>query len=141
MHDLKAIVVALQQNKPAKVATPRAHQVESSQGTATDTSETATPTPKRHVTRTHKPAKVATPPVQLPPPPPPPAPEERILSIDTWGGRPSIAIKGSDGKLRFVTEGDVTTKGRIGAAHAATGAITIVRPDGSRDTVQTREAR
>lgn len=135
MHDLKAIVVALQQNNPVKVATPRIHHTE-----ALPADADATPAPKRHVTRTRKPAKVTTPPVQLPPPPPP-APEERILSIDTWGGRPSIAIKGSDGKLRFVTEGDVTTKGRIGAAHAATGAITIVRPDGSRDTVQTREPR
>ncbi|WP_026259141.1 hypothetical protein [Uliginosibacterium gangwonense] len=139
MHDLKAIVVALQQSNPVKVAAPRTHHTEALPADS-DAVATPAPAPKRHVPRVRKPAKVATPPVQLPPPPPP-APEERILSIDTWGGRPSIAIKGSDGKLRFVTEGDATTKGRIGAAHAATGAITIVRPDGSRDTLQTREPR
>ncbi len=60
MHDLKAIVVALQQNKPAKVATSHTHQAETPQGASSASDAPVTPAPKHHVARTRKPAKVAT---------------------------------------------------------------------------------
>lgn len=68
-------------------------------------------------------------------------PEEQLVAIDYWGGKPSIVLRGRDGKVRFASEGDTIGAGRIAGVHAAAGAISLIRPDGSRDTLQIRESR
>lgn len=66
---------------------------------------------------------------------------EQLVAIDYWGGKPSIVIKGRDGKVRFASEGDSINAGRIVGVHSANGSISVLRPDGSRETLQIREAR
>ena len=70
------------------------------------------------------------------PAPPAPAPTASVLSVDSWGGKPSVAILGPDGHIQFANQGDrVPGGGVIGAAQVAGQSVTIRNGDGTVSTV------
>lgn len=71
-----------------------------------------------------------------PTPPPAPAPSAAVLSVDTWGGKPSVALRGPDGRVQFANTGDrIPGGGVIGSAQASGQTVTIRQADGSVSTL------
>lgn len=66
-----------------------------------------------------------------------PAPAKlAVLSVDTWGGKPSVVIRDDAGKVNFLTLGDrLPGGGVIGAVQVAEQRITVRNPDGSTATL------
>lgn len=78
--------------------------------------------------------------VRLVPPAPASAPTASVLSVDSWGGKPSVAILGPDGHIQFANQGDrVPGGGVIGAAQVAGQSVTIRNGDGTVSTVVGKE--
>ena len=74
------------------------------------------------------------------PAPPAPMPTASVLSVDSWGGKPSVAILGPDGHIQFANQGDrVPGGGVIGAAQVAGQSVTIRNGDGTVSTVVGKE--
>lgn len=71
-----------------------------------------------------------------PTPPPAPAPSAAVLSVDMWGGKPSVALRGPDGRVQFANTGDrIPGGGVIGSAQTTGQTVTIRQADGSVSTV------
>lgn len=71
-----------------------------------------------------------------PTPPPAPAPSAAVLSVDTWGGKPSVVLRGPDGRVQFANTGDrIPGGGVIGSAQASGQTVTIRQADGSISTL------
>lgn len=74
------------------------------------------------------------------PPPAPPAPTASVLSVDMWGGKPSVALRGPDGRVQFANTGDrIPGGGVIGSAQASGQTVTIRQADGSISTMTGKE--
>lgn len=74
------------------------------------------------------------------PPPAPPAPTSSVLSVDMWGGKPSVALRGPDGRVQFANTGDrIPGGGVIGSAQASGQTVTIRQADGSISTMTGKE--
>lgn len=64
----------------------------------------------------------------------PALPAQRLLSVDTWNGRPSIVLQDPDGQVRFATDGEVTSRGRYQVVpdgvrvDAGNGPAALLRP-------------
>jgi hypothetical protein len=59
-----------------------------------------------------------------------------VLSVDSWGGKPSVVIRDGDGKVQFLTLGDrLPGGGVIGAVQVAEQRITVRHPNGSVSTM------
>lgn len=75
-----------------------------------------------------------------PTPPPAPAPSAAVLSVDTWGGKPSVALRGPDGRVQFANTGDrIPGGGVIGSAQASGQTVTIRQADGSFSTLISKD--
>lgn len=75
-----------------------------------------------------------------PTPPPAPAPSAAVLSVDMWGGKPSVALRGPDGRVQFANTGDrIPGGGVIGSAQATGQTVTIRQADGSVSTVTDKD--
>lgn len=101
--------------------------------------QTVAASPARHVVthtarRVPKPAPVA--PVAAPA-----NPDPSVLSVDTWDGKPSVALRGHDGRVRFAGEGDRIATGLIGTAQPGNQTVTVQHSDGSTTTLSAKEAR
>jgi len=63
-------------------------------------------------------------------------PNMAVLSVDSWGGKPSVVIRDGDGKVQFLTLGDrLPGGGVIGAVQIAEQRITVRHPNGSVSTM------
>ncbi len=63
-------------------------------------------------------------------------PNIAVLSVDSWGGKPSVVIRDGDGKVQFLTLGDrLPGGGVIGAVQVAEQRITVRHPNGSVSTM------
>jgi hypothetical protein len=66
-------------------------------------------------------------------------PNMAVLSVDSWGGKPSVVIRDGDGKVQFLTLGDrLPGGGVIGAVQIAEQRITVRHPNGSVSTMAGR---
>ncbi|NMG30183.1 hypothetical protein [Aromatoleum evansii] len=54
-----------------------------------------------------------------------------VLSIDTWGSEPSVAIRGLQGEMAFYREGDVVGVARIERIDPQTRRVHLRSPDGT----------
>lgn len=71
---------------------------------------------------------------------PPPTPTAAVLSVDMWGGKPSVALRGPDGRVQFANTGDrVPGGGVIGAVQHKGQTVTIRQADGSVSTMTSKE--
>jgi hypothetical protein len=68
------------------------------------------------------------------------ADDTRLLSVDTWDNRPSIAWRAGDGGVRFAHDGERTPAGRLEVSPLdPSQSVRIVRPDGTSAVLRTRE--
>lgn len=68
------------------------------------------------------------------------ADDTRLLSVDTWDNRPSIAWRAGDGGVRFAHDGERTPAGRLDVSPLdPSQSVRIVRPDGSSAVLRARE--
>jgi len=64
------------------------------------------------------------------------APKAAVLSVDSWGGKPSVVVRDSDGKVQFLTLGDrLPGGGVIGGVQVAEQRVTVRHADGSVSTL------
>lgn len=70
----------------------------------------------------------------------PPAPSAAVLSVDMWGGQPSVAILDPQGRVSFAGQGDrIPGGGVIGAARVSGQTVTVHGDDGSVSTFMGRD--
>ena len=58
-----------------------------------------------------------------------------LVSVDLWGGRPSAAIRGVDGKVRFYAEGDTVGVARLRSISASARTVVIEHRNGKTSTL------
>lgn len=64
------------------------------------------------------------------------APKTAVLSVDSWGGKPSVVVRDGDGKVQFLTLGDrLPGGGVIGGVQVAEQRVTVRHADGSVSTL------
>lgn len=64
------------------------------------------------------------------------APKAAVLSVDSWGGKPSVVVRDGDGKVQFLTLGDrLPGGGVIGGVQVAEQRVTVRHADGSVSTL------
>lgn len=64
----------------------------------------------------------------------------RLLSVDTWDNRPSIAWRAGDGAVRFAHDGETTPAGQLVVSPLdPSQSVRIVRPDGTAAVLRARE--
>ncbi len=67
--------------------------------------------------------------------------DTRLLSVDTWDNRPSIAWRAGDGGVRFAHDGENTPAGRLAVSPLDPAqSVRLVRPDGTSAVLRAREA-
>ena len=59
----------------------------------------------------------------------------KLVSVDLWGGRPSAAIRGVDGKVRFYAEGDTVGVARLRSISANARTVVIEHRSGKTSTL------
>ena len=59
----------------------------------------------------------------------------KLVSVDLWGGRPSAAIRGVDGKVRFYAEGDTVGVARLRSISASARTVVIEHRNGKTSTL------
>ena len=59
----------------------------------------------------------------------------KLVSVDLWGGRPSAAIRGVDGKVRFYAEGDTVGVARLRSISASARTVVIEHRSGKTSTL------
>ena len=59
----------------------------------------------------------------------------KLVSVDLWGGRPSAAIRGVDGKVRFYAEGDTVGVARLRSISASARTVVIAHRNGKTSTL------
>lgn len=68
------------------------------------------------------------------------ADDTRLLSVDTWDNRPSIAWRAGDGGVRFAHDGERTPAGRLEVSPLdPSQSVRLVRPDGTSAVLRARE--
>lgn len=68
------------------------------------------------------------------------ADDTRLLSVDTWDNRPSIAWRAGDGGVRFAHDGERTPAGRLEVSPLdPSQSVRLVRPDGTSALLRARE--
>lgn len=59
----------------------------------------------------------------------------KLVSVDLWGGRPSAAIRGADGEVRFYAEGDTVGVARLQSINASARSVVIEHRNGKTSTL------
>ena len=59
----------------------------------------------------------------------------KLVSVDLWGGRPSAAIHGVDGKVHFYAEGDTVGVARLRSISASARTVVIAHRNGKTSTL------
>jgi hypothetical protein len=71
----------------------------------------------------------------------PPPDEPRLLSVDLWDGKPSVALRGADGSVHFAQDGETTAQGRLSVGPLNSQSVRLARRDGTSTVLHAAEDR
>jgi hypothetical protein len=71
----------------------------------------------------------------------PPADDPRLLSVDLWDGKPSVALRGADGRVHFAQDGETTAQGRLSVGPLGSQSVRLERRDGTTAVLHAVEDR
>jgi hypothetical protein len=82
--------------------------------------------PSHRVAHRPKPVAVSTVPVDT----------TQLLSVDVWDNKPSIVLRGPDGRVRFAQDGETTAQGRYSVGRGDAQSVRVEHEDGSASVLQ-----